>query len=57
MVLGPYKYERLRHRLGEFPRAPQPGLQPNRLPPIQGWGNGTDYWQDVFSDYRKRRKR
>ena len=58
MPLGPYKFERLRHRLGEFPRQPQPGIQPNRLPKPQGWGRGSaNYWDEVFNDYLKGRKR
>lgn len=56
--LGPYKYQRKRHRLGEYPRPPQPNTsQPNQLPAPQGWGVDTrSYWGEVFSDYLKRRK-
>ncbi len=56
MPIEPYSVQRVRHKPGEFPRPPQPGLQPNRLPQLQGWGGG-DYWNEVFSDYLKRRKR
>ena len=56
--LGPYKYQRLRHRLGEYPRQPQPGFQPNQKPPLIGWGMSNEsYWREVFSDYLKRRGR
>ena len=56
MVRGPYDYQRLRHRLGEYPRAPQPGIQPNRKPPVQGWGKTTlSYYQEVFEEFLRRR--
>lgn len=56
--IGPYKFQRLRHRLGEYPRPSQPNTsQPNQLPAPQGWGSDTGtYWSEVFSDYLKRRK-
>jgi len=54
--LGPYKYQRLRHRLGEYPRPPQPGIQPNRKPPIIGWGISTgDYWNEISKEYFRKR--
>ena len=57
MSSSPYDYQRLRHRLGEYPRPPQPGYQPNQLPPVQGWGGTTqDYWNNVFSEYLRKRK-
>lgn len=58
MTLGPYRFERLRHRLGEFPRPAQPNKsQPNQLPPPKGWGMSTvEYYEGVFQDYLKRRK-
>ena len=57
MEQGPYRFQRLRHRLGEYPRPPQPAIQPNQLPPTQGWGGDTmSYWGEVFSDYLKKRK-
>ena len=53
----PYDFQRKRHRLGEYPRPPQPAIQPNQLPAPQGWGNSTmGYWGEVFSDYLRRRK-
>ena len=56
MVRGPYDYQRLRHRLGEYPRPAQPGIQPNRKAPVVGWGiSNQDYWQKVFQEYLRRR--
>lgn len=55
--IGPYKWQRKRHRLGEYPRPPQPAIQPNQLPSPKGWGmNSRDYWNTVFSEYLKRRR-
>ena len=55
--IGPYKYQRLRHRLGEYPRPPQPAYQPNQLPAPQGWGMTTGgYWSSVLKDYMNRRR-
>lgn len=52
--VGPYKWQRLRHRLGEYPRAPQPGIQPNQKFKIQA-SNTRDYWNKVQKDYMDRR--
>ena len=53
----PYHFQRDRQIGNKQPRAPQPGIQPNRLPPIQGWGGDTmGYWNDQFDDYLRRRK-
>ena len=54
----PYHFQRLRHRLGEYPRPPQPNKsQPNQKPPTPGWGLSTEqYWGEVFNDYLRRRK-
>jgi len=54
---GPYKWQRLRHRLGEYPRPAQPSTyQPNQKPVSLGWGGSTrDYWGGVFDKYRNRR--
>lgn len=54
----PYAFQRKRHRLGEYPRPAQPNIsQPNQLPKPQGWGLSTsEYWNEVFNDYLKRRK-
>lgn len=53
----PYHFQRDRQIGNKQPRAPQPGLQPNKLPPVQGWGGGTmEYWGGVFNDYLRRRK-
>jgi len=56
--LGPYRFQRLRHRLGEYPRASQPNIsQPNQKPALQGWGMDTrSYWNEVFSEYLRRKK-
>ncbi len=52
--IGPYKFERLRHRLGEYPRPPQPGIQPNQK--FRVWGSTTsEYWGNVFQKYINRR--
>ena len=55
---GPYDYERLRHRLGEYPRPSQPNTsQPNQRMRYSGWGQNTrEYWGEVFQNYMKRRK-
>lgn len=53
----PYHFQRDRQIGNKQPRAPQPGIQPNRLPPVTGWGGSTtDYWDTVFSDFQRRRK-
>ena len=53
----PYHFQRQRHRLGEYPRAPQPGIQPNEKLALPVWGMSTgDYWNSVFQDYLKKRK-
>ena len=53
----PYDWQRIRHRLGEYPRPPQPGYQPNQKPAPLGWGLSTsDYWQEVFREYLRRRR-
>ena len=53
----PYHFQRDRQILNKQPRPPQPGYQPNQLPPVQGWGGSTRaYWNDVFSDYERQRK-
>jgi len=53
----PYSWQRLRHRLGEYPRPPQPGIQPNEKLALPVWGMSTSgYWNSVFEDYLKRRK-
>ena len=58
MPIEPYDAQRRRHKPGEYPRPPQPGIQPNRLPKLKGWGMGSsDYWSEVFNDYLKRRKK
>jgi len=59
MEQGPYRFQRLRHRLGEYPRPPQPAIQPNQLPPPQGWGMKTtqSYWLEVFEGYLRKRRR
>lgn len=56
--IGPYRFQRLRHRLGEYPRPPQPNIsQPNQKPSPQGWGQSTsEYWHEVFDNYLRRRK-
>ena len=57
-MLEPYSYQRLRHRLGEYPRPAQPNTsQPNQLPRPAGWGLSTSgYWGEGFNDYLRRRK-
>ena len=53
----PYHFQRLRHRPGEYPRAPQPGIQPNQKLALPVWGMSTrDYWNSVFKSYLDRRK-
>ena len=53
----PYHYQRDRQLGNKQPRPPQAGIQPNRLPPIQGWGLTTEaYWRAVFDDYLRRRR-
>lgn len=55
--IGPYKFQRLRHRLGEFPRPSQPAIQPNEKLALPVWGmSTTDYWDSVFKSYMNRRK-
>ena len=56
--IGPYKFQRLRHKLGEYPRTSQPNTsQPNQKPAPVGWGlNPQEYWQNVFQDYLRRKK-
>ena len=58
MPNSPYDFQRLRHRLGEYPRTAQPNTnQPNRKNKPSGWGTGTsDYWGSVMKTYRNRRK-
>lgn len=54
-VAGPYDYERLRHRLGEYPRASQPNIsQPNQITRVFG-STTREYWDNVFKDYIRRR--
>ena len=56
MELGPYKHQRNRQIGNKYPRAPQPGIQPNRKPPVQGWGKTTlSYYQEVFVEFLRRR--
>jgi len=56
--LGPYKHQRNRQLGNKQPRAPQPGIQPNRKPPIQGWGmDSLSYYQEVFREYLRKRGR
>ncbi len=54
----PYDWQRIRHRLGEYPRPPQPNTnQPNRKPVTIGWGTtNQDYWNNVFTEYLNRRR-
>lgn len=54
--LGPYKWQRLRHRLGEFPRPPQPAIQPNQKLKVTA-NNTRDYWNKVQKDYMERQGR
>ena len=54
--LGPYKHQRDRQIGNKYPRAHQPGIQPNRKPPVQGWGKTTiSYYQEVFEEFLRRR--
>ena len=54
--IGPYKWQRKRHRLGEYPRPSQPNTsQPNQI--MRPVGNSTkEYWVNVYEDYLKRVK-
>ena len=57
MELGPYKYQRDRQLFNKEPRPPQAGYQPNQKPAPLGWGLSTsDYWQEVFREYLRRRR-
>jgi len=51
----PYHFQRERGQLlNKQPRPPQPAIQPNRLPRLNGWGMSSfDYWRD-FSKYMRR---
>lgn len=56
---GPYRFERVRHRLGEYPRPAQPNTyQPNSLSKTQlsQKGNQRQYWDNVYQQYLKRSK-
>lgn len=54
-VKGPYDFERLRHRPGEYPRQPQPGYQPNQKTQVRG-NTTRGYWDGVLKSYLDRRK-
>jgi len=45
----PYAFQRSRNTIhSSYPRAPQPAIQPNRLPRLNGWGMATlDYWKNL----------
>jgi len=54
----PYAHQRDRQLFNKQPRAAQANTsQPNQKAPIAGWGMSTEaYWQNVFTDYLKRRR-
>jgi len=53
--IGPYQYERKRHRLGEYPRPPQPNTsQPNQKVRVQG-NTTSEYWNNAQKKYMDRR--
>ena len=52
----PYHWQRKWHKPGEYPRPPQPAIQPNQVVPLSGWSGSTrDYWANVFKNYNQRR--
>lgn len=52
----PYHFQRFRHRLGEYPRPPQPNTyQPNRNFRIKATRT-REYFQKAFEDYLDRRR-
>jgi len=55
--LGPYKHQRDRQIGNQYPRPPQPSIQPNRKPPIIGWGMlPIDYWREVSRGFFRQRR-
>ena len=54
--LGPYKYQRTRQLGNKEPRPPQPAIQPNKRPPVIGWGMlSLDYWREVSRRFFRER--
>ena len=55
----PYHFQRQRNAIhSSYPRPAQPNTsQPNQIMQVSSWGSTTqDYWNNVFTDYQKRRK-
>ncbi len=54
ITTDPYSWQRLRHRLGEYQRPPQPAIQPNQKLRVRA-NNTRDYWNQVQKNYMDRR--
>ena len=50
----PYHFQRSLVQVGSnFPRPPQPGIQPNQLAKMSGQGFDMDSWFNMMRDYEK----
>lgn len=46
----PYHFQRQLHQMGEYPRLPQPGIQPNAKSRVVA-NNQRQYWHEVYKRY------